>query len=206
MKIDFDWNTYYKKHVIFSWSTFWEEYARAHREFDEHTLNIRPDDYDYAKAFRDLDTILHFDATHDVLDVGCGTGDMTHIVSKCVNSIQAIDSSQTMTEIAKERFGLSVQKASVLHMPFPDAQFDITYSLGVFQYVSPDLFEKSVQECIRVTKKGGKILFGDIPESAPPESAINTYQKEIWRRFGVLNTYFYNSYFENRLHVLIINN
>ena len=99
-----------------------------------------------------------------VLDVGCGVGGSTrHIAKKLGCSVSGITLSPVQADHAAERsarcgmtYLTDFQVADALAMPFPDASFDLVWSLEVAEHF-PDR-QKWLEECYRVLKPGGRLL------------------------------------------------
>jgi ubiquinone/menaquinone biosynthesis C-methylase UbiE len=78
-----------------------------------------------------------------ILEVGCGLGDDAAALSRLVapgGSVVAVDGSQTMIEVARERHGavagLSFDVADAAHLPFDDASFDACRIDRVLQHIA----------------------------------------------------------------------
>jgi len=96
-----------------------------------------------------------------ILDVGSGTGSLAFAVAegKARAQIVGIDPSEEYVAYAnsKNRFAnrASFQTGDAQQMSFPDASFDASVSLLVFNYIPDSL--KALREVRRVTKPGGRI-------------------------------------------------
>ncbi len=53
------------------------------------------------ETFAVLKDLLRDDAPHDVLDVGCGTGDLARPLATCVTRVDAVDASAAMIAAGK---------------------------------------------------------------------------------------------------------
>ncbi|AFY96106.1 methyltransferase domain-containing protein [Chamaesiphon minutus] len=102
---------------------------------------------------------------HDILDVGCGIGGSSlYLAEKFGARVTGITLSPVQANRAKERAraaGLAAktdfQVANALNIPFPDHSFDLVWSLESGEHM-PDKV-KFLQECHRVLKPGGKLIF-----------------------------------------------
>lgn len=100
-----------------------------------------------------------------MLEIGCGAGRMTKAFAELFTTVHAIDVSETMIELARER--LVSHDNVVLHTTtgtdlsvFPDNFFDFCYSYIVFQHLpTPELTLRYVAEVSRVLKPGGVFRF-----------------------------------------------
>ena len=96
-----------------------------------------------------------------ILDVGSGTGSLAFAVAdtKARAQVVGIDPSKEYVAYAnsKNRFAnrASFQTGDAQQMSFPDASFDASISLLVFNHIPDSL--KALREVRRVTKPGGRI-------------------------------------------------
>lgn len=105
-----------------------------------------------------------------VLDVGCANGYSTFKQFERHNiRIQGVDFSEKMIEnaiIQKEKLALGdnieFEIADIRELPFADATFDLTYTTRVIINL-PNWEDqmKSINECLRVTKKGGMVILSE---------------------------------------------
>lgn len=116
-----------------------------------------------------------------VLDIGCGTGDLTLNLARLTEEsieISGLDYSPPMLERAMEkaaRAGLA-EKVKFIHgeitrLPFPDDYFDcigISFAFRNLTYKNP-LRTPHLAEVLRVLRQGGRYI---IVESSQPESKI----------------------------------
>jgi tocopherol O-methyltransferase len=101
----------------------------------------------------------------NILDVGCGIGGSSlYLAEKFGARVTGITLSPVQANRAKERAraaGLAAQAdfqvANALEMPFADNSFDLVWSLESGEHM-PDKV-KFLQECHRVLKPGGKLIF-----------------------------------------------
>ena len=92
------------------------------------------------------------------LDVGCGPGNLTaELVARLgVSSVAAVDPSASFAAAAGERFPeLDVRLASAEHLPFVDAEFDISLAQLVVLFMSDAV--AGLREMARVTKPTGMV-------------------------------------------------
>lgn len=101
-----------------------------------------------------------------VLDLCCGTGDLTCALAKHLpssSSIHALDFSENMLHRARRKFSrknlhgsISLIQTDCMALPFGDNTFDLcTIAFGLRNFDSP---EQGLMEMRRVTKHGGKIV------------------------------------------------
>jgi ubiquinone/menaquinone biosynthesis C-methylase UbiE len=99
-----------------------------------------------------------------VLDIGCGVGRWTTILSKTSSNIVGIDLSKQMLKNAKlrntrEKAHAQFVLASATQLPFADHTFDSILSVTVLQHITKEaLFRSAVVEILRTIKSGGKAV------------------------------------------------
>jgi ubiquinone/menaquinone biosynthesis C-methylase UbiE len=111
--------------------------------------------------------LLGLRSGHQILDVGCGTGDDAMAMSRLVaplGRVVGIDSSLTMVEEARRRsdgYALPVEfRTGDAHdLDFPDETFDGVRADRVFQHLEDS--SRALAEMVRVTKRGGRVVVAD---------------------------------------------
>ena len=93
----------------------------------------------------------------DLLDCGCGTGANLALLER-YGRATGIDLTMRGLEFAKGYGRSRLARASVTHLPFPDAQFDVLTSFDVL-YALPDAEETlALAEMRRVLRPGGAVV------------------------------------------------
>lgn len=100
-----------------------------------------------------------------VLDLGCGSGQLTIELANLTNGdIFAIDIDQTLLDRLNTKIGLknlenriTTQKMDLLKNNFSDKYFDLIWEAGVVQIIG---FKKSFKACHRILKVGGYFVLG----------------------------------------------
>ena len=95
----------------------------------------------------------------NILDAGCGNGkNMVYLQNQGHNMI-GIDFSDGLLEICKQK-NLNVYNSDIRNLPFNDFTFDYVISIAVIHHLNTEEDRiKAINELLRVTKKGGKVLF-----------------------------------------------
>lgn len=103
-----------------------------------------------------------------VLDIGCGGGVDTMIAAIVVGPtgrVAGVDMSSEMLERARENLSqtnlknVSFRESSAEDLLFPDQNFDVVISSGVFNLI-PDK-PKALKEVFRVMKPDGRLMMAD---------------------------------------------
>ncbi len=104
---------------------------------------------------------LALSAGAQVLEVGCGAGDLAVGLAHAGHDVTATDTVEAMLERARQRAdgeGISVRllHADAHSLPFPDASFDLVVALGVIPWLhSPG---DAMREVARVLRQGGSAI------------------------------------------------
>jgi len=112
-----------------------------------------------------------------VLDVGCGTGNLTltaKLYTGASGSVYGIDASPKMIEVAQKkakRIGSETifEVGLIEQLAYPDATFDIVISRLVIHHLPDNLKRTAFTEILRVLKAGGHLLVADFN---PPKNPI----------------------------------
>jgi SAM-dependent methyltransferase len=131
---------------------------------DDRHLRSRMAIYAYAERAADprwRTSVIPWDGTQIVADVGCGNGfDLRQIVpqGRCRHAI-GVDLSAGMLrslEDLRQSGGLSLAQADALRLPLPDGSVDVALAMHMLYHV-PDV-PAAIRELRRITKPGGTVL------------------------------------------------
>jgi ubiquinone/menaquinone biosynthesis C-methylase UbiE len=112
-----------------------------------------------------------------ILDVGCGTGNLTLTAKQRVGasgSVYGIDASPEMIEVAQKKAkkldSETIFEVGLIEkLPYPDDNFDVVISRLVIHHLPDDLKRTAFKEILRVLKAGGHLLVTDFN---PPKNPI----------------------------------
>lgn len=120
-----------------------------------------------------------------VLDLACGTGDLTLLLKKSAPEAEVVgaDFALPMLELARakaQKSGLQVrfQEADALELDFPDAYFDaITVAFGFRNFAD---YERALAELYRVLRPSGRLCILEFPP--PPKSGLGVLYRFYFTR------------------------
>ncbi|ODA69775.1 class I SAM-dependent methyltransferase [Streptomyces sp. AVP053U2] len=95
---------------------------------------------------------------HDLLDIACGTGNVTRRFPAVRTGLRVtgVDLAPSMTRIAATRLPGAVVRADSRRLPFGDARFDAAVSVWLLHLQSgPEDVRALIGECARVLRPGG---------------------------------------------------
>jgi ubiquinone/menaquinone biosynthesis C-methylase UbiE len=96
-----------------------------------------------------------------ILDIGCGDGFLTSMLSVVSQRVVGVDLSVSGLTFAKEKiknFSVDLVQASAEHLPFQDNSFDVVTLFEVIEHIPEDLAIDVVEEILRVLRKHGKVI------------------------------------------------
>jgi ubiquinone/menaquinone biosynthesis C-methylase UbiE len=111
-----------------------------------------------------------------VLDVGCGTGNLTLTAKSSAGAkgaVHGIDAAPEMIDVARKKAQRSAMDVTfevglIEKIPFPDATFDVVVSRLVIHHLPDDLKHQGFAEILRVLKPGGHLLVADFNPPTNP--------------------------------------
>lgn len=141
--------------------------------------------------FNALMNRVDFSGDEIALDIGCGDGLHTLLIGEKVGHVVGIDVNPDFIRRAQSYGKKFAAKASTEFIAapletigFPDDKFDIIFSICVIEHI--ENYEEVLQECRRILKPGGRILFTvDTLEQIPDENLVakHTGQHHVYQYF-----------------------
>jgi len=94
-------------------------------------------------------------AAENILDLGCGDGQLTERIVAAGANVTGIDASSKMVAAARAR-GIAAEEGSAESLPFPDQTFDAVFSNAVLHWVRGQ--DSMMAEVCRVLRPGGRFV------------------------------------------------
>ncbi len=124
--------------------------------------------------------------THDILDVGCGTGRASlslAITTGCRVTGVNVSAQQVASANARARghdagARVEFQIADAMAMPFPDAQFDGAWAFESLLHM-PSL-PGALREVARVLKPGARFVISDVVSLKPLPAEDEAYYRQVF--------------------------
>lgn len=144
--------------------------------------DVRSSGFSEAKARSFYADYVRFVATvaapqAKILDVGCGTGWSSFLLSEEGFRTTGADlNARAFEPSSSER--LDLVQASATALPFPDAAFDVVTSYQMLEHISEP--QQALAEMLRVLKPGG-VLCVVGPNLLGVSNAVHTIAKHVWR-------------------------
>lgn len=155
-----------------------------YKKLSESTFNIQAKTYDTDKNGKHarnlyqhiIDTLSTLQFSN-VLDVGCGTGEILSAIRKQYPtvSLQGIDISQEMLKQAesKEIDNVKLYLGDAEHLPFENARFNVLICTDSFHhYPKP---QRAIDEFYRVLQNNGYLLLADFYKNFPIRQLMNIF-------------------------------
>jgi len=150
-----------------------------------HLLSMGLDRHWWARAARTFQATLKDPGAH-VLDLCCGTGDMTAALlglrPQPAQPVTGLDFSAEMLTRARKKYSAANAlwvEGDAMHLPYADASFDLVTSAFGFRNLTN--YSAGLAEIYRVLKPGGRIGILDCNQPSGLSGALYT----LYFRFGL---------------------
>lgn len=110
----------------------------------------------------------------NILEIGCGTGNLSRLLAQRADRVTAIDLSPKMIEIAKQQSqdyaNIDFQVADILTWEFPAKQFDAIVSIATFHHLP---IERLLPKLKIALTSGGKLVVIDLLDNEGIQGILN---------------------------------
>lgn len=101
-----------------------------------------------------------------VLEIGCGTGDLTVLMARSAPKVVAIDLASQQLKLAKVRAAqdpaiaerIEFIRMNAIQLELPDDSFEFAASTSMIEHLHPDDVDIHLKEVCRVLRPGGRYL------------------------------------------------
>lgn len=119
---------------------------------------------------REIVALLALEPGQRVLDLGCGTGELTRMIADNLDVARGgqavgVDAAAKMIQVARKKRGNDTCRFDVVaaeSLPYEDASFDAVVSSLFFHHVDLELKQRTLAASFRVLKPGGKLVIADM--------------------------------------------
>ena len=115
-----------------------------------------------------------------VLEIGCGTGNLTLLAQRLNPAAQFVGIDPDPKALARARrkagregFTIQFDPGFSQELPYPDASFDRVLSSLMLHHLPPDARLVTLQEAHRVLKQGGSLHLLDFDEASHPSAGLH---------------------------------
>ena len=147
-----------------------------------------------SKYGEELIALLDPKSGEEILDLGCGTGDLAELIRERGSKVTGIDSSTDMIETAKQKYPLiDFYVRSATDFSF-DKKFDAVFSNAALHWITEK--EKAVQQIYNCLKPHGKLVaeFGGKGNVAMILNALtNALRKNGFTENAKIETWYFPS-------------
>jgi len=178
-----------------------EYYRKRAEEYDEI--------YEWRDPHRQMEQLILGEAIKEnlegrrVLEVACGTGYWTRILSQTAESIMATDLGEEVIELAKgKKYACPVtfRKEDAFNLSFSDGSYDGGFSFSWFSHIPRKRIDSFLNGLHRVLEKDSRVFMADnayIPgvggKLIIPAGSEDTYKKRTLkdgREFTIIKNYY----------------
>ncbi len=157
-------------------------------KYAKYWINARKDIYKITPYDRAIIKLLKSVPSFKILEVGIGTGEVIAESFISDKEVYGVDISDDLISRCKELFpGINAEVGDAEKLSFKDALFDLVFCIHTTWYF-PDL-KKAIFEMLRVTKKGGYVIF-DI------QNIQNHEINEIYKKHIYENSNFFGKFYK----------
>jgi demethylmenaquinone methyltransferase/2-methoxy-6-polyprenyl-1,4-benzoquinol methylase len=144
-------------------------------EWFDHVASLGNDLFWRPRALWDLDRFRAGTPVTRVLDIGCGTGELTRLTARHFPGARVVgmDFTAAMLEVARRRTNgasesgrIRYGRGTAMRLPFPDGTFDLVTNAFLARNLV-DL-DRALVEMRRVLRPGGVLMVLEITEPASP--------------------------------------
>lgn len=132
----------------------------------------------------------------NVLDIGCGRGDLTLALAARGARVTGVDYSASAIEIAKQavarllpesRKNVKILRSDAACLGFADQTFDHVFMMDIAEHLYPGQLQACFRECRRTLKDGGKLIVHTSPNRWYNDAGYPLWERPVNK---ILNAWF----------------
>jgi len=155
-----------------------EAMDRIFREIPWHPLLTLPEDeYRRRLARKIADFSPWVPDGGDVLEMGCGKGELIAFLASRSRRSVGIDISEVILDSARQAPNLEFRVMDAVRLDFPDASFDTAISSQLIEHLHPDDVLVHFREVARVLRPGGLYVFNTPNRITGPHDVSRYFDK-----------------------------
>ncbi|MFE7743273.1 class I SAM-dependent methyltransferase [Nocardia sp. NPDC057455] len=112
----------------------------------------------------------------DVVDIGCGPGDLARVLARRVGQVTGVDPSPQMIDYATARCrdlaNCRFELGTAQSLPLPDASADLVTCTFAMHHIPEPHRTDAIAQMFRVLRPGGKLLLADTHPTGVLRSAL----------------------------------
>ncbi|MFR9771131.1 class I SAM-dependent methyltransferase [Nocardia sp. SC052] len=125
----------------------------------------------------------------EVVDVGCGPGDLARVLARRVGRVTGVDPSPQMIDYATARShdlaNCRFEVGTAQDLPLPDASADLVTSTFAMHHIPASHRADAIAQMFRVLRPGGRLLLAD---TLPTDPLLSTVVR-VMARFAAHRTH-----------------
>jgi len=130
-----------------------------------------------ARLHRRLVELADLRAEQRVLEIGCGTGNLTVLTKRRQPDAEVVGldpDARALARATRKATGLGIRfdRAYSQELPYPDGSFDRVLSALMLHHLAGDVRIRTAQEVLRVLRPGGALYLVDIGGRVSPSDGI----------------------------------
>jgi ubiquinone/menaquinone biosynthesis C-methylase UbiE len=143
-----------------------------------------------------------------LLDIGCGSCQVTTYLAPEFERVYAVDFSETMLTAARQRVqslgltNVTVLSGSAQRFPVDVTSADVILTSAVIQYMSHGDLRLHLKECRRILRRGGVVLAALVPDAARKTTYYYGYfLGDRFHRLRLLRSWVHLTYLRANAHL-----
>ena len=145
-------------------ANYYRKDCHGHKEFNATQGDVLPKRLAYPLE------LAHLVPNMNVLDLGCGRGELSLHCARSGAQVwgldyaqQALSFTKSLASLGTHKNKIAFQRASAVQLPFTDNCFDIIFMLDIIEQLYPSELTIALDEVRRVLKDNGRLIIHTMP-------------------------------------------